>query len=671
MPEYATTDISAASEKSIRRRRRSGRRRRHEMSVEFNREVPCTTAQRGHSENLDNGVAAWCVTEKRHVNISSMPWYSHVPRQRDAFTERFLRLRAALAVQELVKEVRALMRSCCLPTIDVDVLEKYIISPLECGETTGEKTKSLSASLSGEDAGKTCETTPCNLYEKIKKKGNSSTDILESRLSHVTSLHTAKLGCNHHDDCDVNDAAVGPLFTPMKEGTYSRHPVGHEAWSNHEKKRTLTEKRSKFGHCVSNRLNGNSSNTHAAKRFLGIRPSSMEAVDEGDNDVRDMEAIGGNEAAVADIMQLRQLLLEHQAQTLAVLNAVDQRETIISKLRDFLAMAASDIGAGTVSTERDDKNNENTTQLCTSHMGLPRRQSLRGQPQPAVEPRRPVTFVDDDDDAVVVVVPSRIGALVKKRRHYRRGVLYFMYQLQQISVVLLHAVRNWRKSLSDNYPFVVKGHNYVLHMALEMVEFSKEPTLLLLFPSNTGPRRRRRRMLATQGSMEMDLEDVFFPESLQYFPLLSNMPNLAEYRKPPAMTTSGSAAAFVSNAKNLERERAWFRSSTRTACGAEVDRTHKHSTKGVPADDAYIRCVRAAETFLHREVSVQMKFLWRNFIACAEGRYPPLLRGVGELCGSRDKMVRLQSQRWQHKWYRQLHDMLSCLEMGSSALCKD
>ncbi|EAO00102.1 hypothetical protein C3747_78g104 [Trypanosoma cruzi] len=659
MPEYATTDISAASEKSIRRRRR---RRRHEMSVEFNREAPRATAQRGHSENMDNGVAAWCATEKGHVNISSMPWYSHAPRQRDAFTKRFLRLRAALAVQEIVKEVRTLMRSCCLPTIDVDVLEKYIISPLEHGGRRGEKTSLLSTSLSGEDAVKTCETTPCNLYENITKKGSFSTDILETRSPCVTSVPTVKPACNHDDDSGVNDAAVGPLFTPVTGGTHSRHPVCHEALSNHEKKRMLAEKRSKFGHCVSNRLNANSYK-HVAKTFLGSRPSPIGAVDDVANSVRGMEAVGRNEAAVADIMQLRRLLLEHQAQTLAVLDAVEQRETIVSKLRDFLAMAASDLGTGAVSTEMDDESNGDTTQRRGSHMGLPRRRSLPGQLQPSVVPRRPVTFADD-----AVAVPSRIGALVKKRRYYRRGVLYFMHQLQRISVVLLHAVRSWRKSLSGNYPFVVKGHNYLLRMALEMADFSKEPTLLLLFPSGTGPKRRMR---VTKGSIEMDLENVFFPESLQYFPLLSNMPNLAEYRKPPAMTTSGSAAAFASSEKNLGREREWFLPLTRTACAGEVYRRQKPFSKGVPADVAYLRCVRAAEVFLHREVCVQMKLLWRNFIACAEGRYPPLLRGVGELCGSRDKMVRLQSRRWQHKWYRQLNDMLSCLEMGSSALCRD
>ncbi|ESL10553.1 hypothetical protein TRSC58_01713 [Trypanosoma rangeli SC58] len=426
---------------------------------------------------------------------------------------------------------------------------------------------------------------------------------------------------------------------------------------------------------ASNHVKGPSAKRAASPREQRRRrPSAEPGVNANRSGAKGVRATRKHEAIVTDMMQLRWLLRRHVARTLDVLDVVDQRETIIFKLREFLAMAESDLCVKGASRHSDD----DAAQRRSMRSGSLRPWVRQRQPwqrvqsltpfdllsqQVCVFPRRPASSAVHGAVGI-----SQVGAAVIRRRYYRHGVLYFMWLLQQVSVELLRAIRRWRELLSGSFPFVVKGNNYLLQMALEMAELAQEPVLQRLFSSHARPHGGAP---SKTGHIDVGPEDAAFPESLQYCPLLSNMPCVMEYTKPPTLPTNGGVALVELGEGNPGNEKDWFPRPPQAPRASEVRQKRRLPGKGVSADVAYICRVRAAEAFLHREVTVQMQLLRRNFVLCARGRYPLLLCGVGELCGSRDATVRLHSRQRQHEWFCQLHDMLSCLEAGSPALCKE
>ncbi|RNF09323.1 hypothetical protein TraAM80_02273 [Trypanosoma rangeli] len=626
-------------------------------------------AEKIHGSDGANQGVEWEAEEGGSVRASSSPWDLHEQNQQDAFTEKFLRRREALALQDLLGEVRGLMRSCRLPAIDADVIEKHIITPVERAVRQEAETPSRMSPTEA-DTQETSAPPPSDSCGGLDKNGGSFEGIVPTPSQGMTSASTATPVCKH----------VEAAVRTVAGGTHSRHPACHAlllqgAVGRHREKQCLLKTRMEGAH-ASNHVKGLLARRAASPlEQRGRRLSVEPGVNVNRSGARGVRATGKHEAVITDMMQLRWLLRRHVARTLDVLDIVDQRETIISKLREFLAMAESDLCVKRASRHSDDDAAQRRPfrsgslrpwvrqrqpwqrlQSLTPFFDLPNQQAC-------MFPRRPASSAVHG----VVGIPQ-VGAAVIRRRYYRHGVLYFMWLLQQVSVELLRAVRRWRELLSGSFPFVVKGNNYLLQISLEMAELAQEPVLQKLFSSHARPRKGAP---TKTGHADVDPEDAAFPESLQYCPLLSDMPCVMEYTKPPTLPTNGGVALVELGERNPGNEKDWFPRLPQAHHTTEVRQKRRLHGKGVSADAAYICRVRAAETFLNREVTVQMQLLRRNFVLCAEGRYPLLLCGVGELCGSRDTTVRLHSRQRQREWFCQLHDMLSCLEAGSSALCKE
>ncbi|KAG8342070.1 hypothetical protein TRVL_07101 [Trypanosoma vivax] len=386
------------------------------------------------------------------------------------------------------------------------------------------------------------------------------------------------------------------------------------------------------------------------------------------------------EAAVFGIIRLHHALTQHEALIMVVLAAVDKREMVLSKMHELLHIAKEDLRdmskPQTGTAAQSARNVRANHKFIDVFVG----DSSTSQSGPSA-PERPATAMErGHPPRRMKFIFEHTAAWQARQRYYKLGVLYLLRLLQRVSVEVVEGVCTWRKELSGNYPFVVKGRNYLLLMLREMAELALDQTMCLLFGTGAGkndtqaPPSTIRLVENGRGfvSTRAGMESVLLPGCLQYHPLLSHMYQLAENSKPPVAPASANVAPFdfgfiEDNGEDAGlTERCEDQSHNNNDNNNDVDdMPGQRKTAAVPSGCLLGRRVYQAEKVLHSELRVQMELLRQQFILCAEGRYRLMLRPIEEL-----NVVHLKSKHRQKEWYWHLRDMLSCLEEGSSAVFK-
>ncbi|KEG10034.1 hypothetical protein DQ04_04271020 [Trypanosoma grayi] len=704
-----------------------------EKPSELNREALCAlTSANSYSssgveeDSYNEADSSWedAEGEQKRVGLlaaRSPPTAAEQQQHRqNVFIEEFLRQRELSALRGIATEVRLQMERCCLPPFDVAAIEKYVVAVVERGRP---KTTAASPPKEGTETTRTGSkgTTSSRAQKKSNHKRGGSSKSTSPVQSRPVTHGSAATPVDHAEKtrCTAAAPASGVHTTPL-DVPYVPHSR-HAAWYASAYKQLVgaaTDGNGSGGECKTDggcvpHHSGRGSARSASKPSAeGCTPPANIAKD-NTTTKSNVATTACHKAAVADIVQLRQVLAEHEAATLAVLAAAERREEIMSKLRSFLAMAAEDLGVG-VSPSSGHGSRSTSSSSGSSHgckaavAGSSRSASMRPwKTTRAVKgtSRRPKTHhFHRQKEAPNSAPPRRSAALrqthglAAERRYYKRGILYLLQRLQKVSVAVVMGVQAWRKRLSGSYPFVIHGRNYLLVMTQEMADLSQDPSMQALFQPQTIKSRREKTSesasTATGGKgpiSVMDEPPEVLPECLQFYPLLTSMPHLMESNKPPTTVSAEDAPPFdFGESEAAEDEAAWAAATTMGAnmmatttttatattspsptLGSAMRRTYFQKTRRLPIDTVYIRRLRDAEAVLQREVAVQMRLLRRNFLACMEGRYPLLLRGVGELCGSHDGTIRLASKQRQREWYWHLHDMMSCLAEGSTALRKE
>lgn len=577
------------------------------------------------------------------------------------FAAQFLRRRDVLALRRVVAEVRSMMERCRLPSIDAAMIEKYIIANVErCQQemTTGRRPEAAR------------RKSHC-----LQKKGNSSVECAQTSSPDVLLSSSSSYNLRSplkKDFCDAG-GAVSRVFPAgvLMFAAHSRHAALYA--SAYQSSLNGAKEEKQEGSAMSAPQRGMQTSSHVVKSQEVHSFSSRDQHShhshkrQQQEPIEDATLVGGAgtagvcpsllyDASVADLMQVHFVLCRHEARTLAVLNAIGRREVVMSKLRSFLEAAAEELCVA-ASSDLGGEGDE-----VPSSRGRRWKDPVATQTVCARQGHHPPPPPFSEGD--------RLGA---RRRYYRRGVFYILQKLQRASVDVVDAVQAWRQLLTDNYPFVVEGRHYFLRMLQEMADLSKEPALRALFPS--AKRRSPGAPTGAAGGNDLVPADEYsfpFPESLQFCPLFSNMPNLMDYRRPPEPMVADDTHHFLTDGDDAGDSgvRGLFATRQKTSSGIRRHRGRVFRKK-LSKDVAYFFHVCDAEAILNAEISVQLQLLRRNFIACAEGRRPLILRGVGELFGSRHRTVRFGSRQRQREWYWSLHDMLSCLEEGTSMVYKD
>ncbi|CBH09124.1 hypothetical protein, conserved [Trypanosoma brucei gambiense DAL972] len=579
-------------------------------------------------------------------------------------------------LRNMVSDIRSRMKQCHLPPLDVTVIEKFILRVVEESEGGNSSPAVVSAPQRLRNCGRV-RPLRYSLPGGPYVRNTPSRITVTKSLGRVVQFRARSRHADHYNSVYNQLQAAADVCVPGRLSATEGGDGGGSAVGAHGGK-----------------MPGGSS--HAPLVFVGYDNGNGDKGGDIDMD-QDIDVPMLFTPGVMEVICLDNILRRHEQSILITLAAINKRESVMERLRAFLVIAAKDLSipsAGGYDVGTDGCSNSadgNPASATASSLVLQR----CGAPVPL---RR---YMDVNDASWtsfrakankkkwgVQSLKQRWGSGARLRggypavwqRYYKLGVLCLLYQLQQASLEVVEGIRAWRGTLTAPFPFVTKGHNYLLAMAQSMAELANDPVMHFLFPPPT-PRKKRPGEPKPKPGISFKFSDpdpasFVLPMCLQYYPLLSNMPHLPVYKQPPNALVGINTPFDFGGADTKGNEEGLrgtipMPSSYVGALVVHQGRIRPNSSSGGSGssqtllDLSYGRRLLKAEQVVHSELRVQLRLIEWELTLCAKGCYPLLLRDVGQT-----EVVYLRSTKRQEEWYFHLRDKLICLEEGSSAVVR-